>query len=271
MNKETRNLILFFILTFVASYASDFLIVFKGWDPNTPPGVVFFYIGTSAPAWVAILMIFFTYTKDERRDYFRRCLSFKQIKLPYWAFILLVFPMIFMIVLLLDTLMGGVLPGMTNLNACIAAPLTILPALFMALISGPGEEFGWRGYSLDPLIKRHGILRGSAILGFIWGIWHLPSFLMPQTWQGNTGFKFAGFWTFMIFCIGMTMLMTWVYLKTNRSILSAIMLHYFNAITFGITRPYSDRIWILSTVAITVIGLVLCILLERKAPPESEK
>jgi membrane protease YdiL (CAAX protease family) len=266
MNKETRNLILFFMLTFVASYLSEFMIVLKGWNPLTTPGVVFFWIGTSAPAWVAILMVIFTYTKDKRRDYFRRCFSFKQIKLPYWAFIILVFPMIFAVVVLFDKLMGGALPGMTNLNANIAAPLTIIPALFMAFLSGPGEEFGWRGYSLDPLLRRHGVLRASAILGFIWGIWHLPSFFMPQTWQGNIGFKFAGFWTFMLQCIGMTMIMTWVYLMTNRSVLSAIMMHYFNAITYGITRPYSDRIWILSTVAILAFGLVLCILLECKTP-----
>jgi uncharacterized protein len=271
MNKETRNLILFFILTFAASYVSEFLIVLKGWNPLTTPGVVFFTIGTSAPAWVALLMIFFTYNKDKRRDYFRRSFSFKQIKLPYWAFIVLVFPVILGIVILLDTQMGGARPGMTELNAYLAAPLTLPLALLMAFLSGPGEEFGWRGYSLDPLIKRLGVLRGSAILGFVWGLWHLPSFFMPQSWQGNTGFKFAGFWTFMIFSIGLTMMMTWVYLKTNRSILSAIMMHYFNAITFGYTRPYSDRIWILSTLAITVFGLVLCILLERKAPPERVK
>ena len=265
MNKETRNLIMFFILTFSATWVTYFTIVFNGWNPYTMPGMLFFWIGASAPGWVAALMVLFTYNKDRRRDYFRRCFSFKQIKLPYWAFIALVFPVIYVIFILLDTLMGGALPGMTNLHAYIAAPLTIPLALLMSFLSGPGEEFGWRGYSLDPLIKRHGILRGSAILGFIWGIWHLPSFFMPQTWQGNSGFKFAGFWTFMILAIGMTMMMTWVYLKTNRSILSAIMMHYFNAITFGITRPYSDRIWILCVASMTALGLVLCILLERKS------
>jgi membrane protease YdiL (CAAX protease family) len=265
MNKETRNLIMFFILTFVATWATYFTIVFNGWNPYTMPGMVFFWIGASAPGWVAVLMVLFTYNKDKRRDYFRRCFSFKQIKLPYWAFIVLVFPVIYVIIILLDTLMGGALPGMTNLNAYIAAPLTIPLALFMSFLSGPGEEFGWRGYSLDPLIKRHGVLRGSAILGFIWGIWHLPLFLMPQTWHGQMGFKFAGFWTFIIYCIGLAMMMTWVYLKTNRSILSAFMMHFFSNFTYGTIAPCSDRIWILCVVAITALGLVLCILLERKA------
>lgn len=267
MQKETRNLAIFFILTLLASYGCEFLVVLNGWNPSTKPGMVFNIIGTSAPAWVALLMVLFTFRKKQRRDYFHRCFSIKQIKLPYWVFIVFVYPVLFIIVLFADKLMGGAPPLMTELKAYLAAPLSIPLALLVNLLNGPGEEFGWRGYSLDPLLKRHGLLGGSVILGLIWGIWHLPSFFMPQTWQGQAGFKFAGFWTFMILCIGMSMLMTWVYLQTNRSILSAILMHYFNALTYGLTRPYSDRFWGFSTLAITALGLVLCILLQRRASP----
>jgi len=242
MNKEIRNLITSFILTFVATWATYFAIVFNDWNPYTMPGMVFFWTGASAPGWAAVLKVFFTYNKDKRRDYFRRCFSFKQIKLPYWAFIVLLFPMIYVIIILLDARMGIALSGMTNLNAYIAAPLTIPLALFISFLSGPGEEFGWRCYSVDPLIKRHGVLCGSAILGFIWSIWHLPLFFMPQTWHGQMGFKFAGFWAFMVQCIGLAMIMTWVYLKTNRSILSAFMMHFFSNFTYGTIAPCSNRI-----------------------------
>jgi uncharacterized protein len=265
MNKETRNLIVFFILTFVATWTAYFTIVLSGWSPYTKPGMVFFWVGASAPGWVAALMVFSTYNRHTRRDYFRRCFSFRQIKLPYWAFIVLVFPVIYATIISLDTLMGGALPGMANLNAYIAAPSTLPLALLMGFLSGPGEEFGWRGYALDPLIKRHGILRGSAVLGLIWSIWHLPMFLMPQTWHGQMGFRFAGFWTFVVECIGLAMLMTWVYLKTNRSILSALMLHFFSNFTYGTVAPCPDRIWILCVVATTALGLVLCMRMERQA------
>ncbi len=223
MKKETRNLILFFLATFAATWAAYFTIVFNGWDPYSMPGMAFLLIGGSAPSWVAVLIVLFTYDKEKRKDYFRRCISFKQIKLPYWAFIVFIFPLIFALIISVERLMGGSMPGMTNLKAYIAQPWIIPMALFMSFLSGPwSEEFGWRGYSLDPLLKRFGVLRGSAILGFIWGIWHLPLFLMPQTWHGQMGFKFAGFWSFMLYSIGLAMMMTWVYLRTNRSILSAI-------------------------------------------------
>jgi membrane protease YdiL (CAAX protease family) len=265
MNKETRNLVLFLLATFAATWATYFTIVFNGWDPYTMPGMAFLLIGGSAPSWVGVLMVLFTYDKEQRRDYFRRCFSFKQIKLPYWVFIVVVFPLIFAFIISLDMFMGGSLPGMTNLKAFIAQPWIIPMALFMSFLSGPwSEEFGWRGYSLDPLLKRFGILRGSITLGFIWGIWHLPLYFMPQTWHAKMGFQFAGFWSFMIYSIGLAMMMTWVYLSTNRSILSGFMMHLASNFTGNSFFPIADRVEILKMVVILVLGLALCILAERK-------
>ena len=266
MNKETRNLILFFTATFLATWITYFTIVINHWDPYTMPGMVVLLIGGSAPSWVAVIMVFITYDKEQRRDYFRRCISFRQVKLPYWAFILLVFPAIYAILIGIDMLMGGSLPGMVNLKAYLAQPSILPLALFMSFLSGPwSEEFGWRGYSLDPLLKRFGVLRGSVILGFIWGIWHLPLFLMPETWHGQMGFKFAGFWTFMLYSIGLAMMMTWVYLGTNRSILTGFLMHLANNFTGNTVYPYSDRIEVMRMAILVILGLVLCIQLERRS------
>jgi len=268
MKKGARSLILFFVFTFIATWITYSIIVINGWNPYTMPGMVFLLIGGSAPSWVAVLMVLFTFDRDERRDYFRRSFSFRQIKLPYWLFIIFGLPLLFTILILFDTSTGGSLPGMANLKAYIASPLSIPFAIFMSFLSGPwSEEFGWRGFSLDPLLQRFGTLRGSIILGFIWGIWHLPLFFMPQTWHGTMGFKFAGFWTFMIYTFGLTMMMTWVYVKTNRSILSGFMMHLVNNFTGQTIMPYSDRLEILRGVAMLVVGLVLVLVLERQTKP----
>ncbi|MBN1274573.1 MAG: CPBP family intramembrane metalloprotease [Candidatus Aminicenantes bacterium] len=41
-----------------------------------------------------------------------------------------------------------------------------------------GEEFGWRGYVQEKLIRKFGLTRGLLLLGAIWGYWHLPIGLM---------------------------------------------------------------------------------------------
>lgn len=41
-----------------------------------------------------------------------------------------------------------------------------------------GEEFGWRGYVQEKLLRRFGLHAGLLVLGVIWGLWHLPIGLM---------------------------------------------------------------------------------------------
>ncbi len=73
MNKETRNLTVFFVATFIATWTAYFTIVVNHWNPYNMPGMIFLLIGGSAPSWVAVILVFITYNNEQRRDYFRRC------------------------------------------------------------------------------------------------------------------------------------------------------------------------------------------------------
>lgn len=271
MSKESRRLLLFFLATFLATWAAYFTIIASSWNPYTLPGMVFLLIGGSAPSWVGILMVFFTFDNERRRDYFRRCFALGQIRLPYWAFMVLLFPIIYAVIIPLNLWLGGSMPGMLNLKAYLAQPGVIPLALFMSFLSGPwSEEFGWRGYALDPLIRRFGALHGSVILGFIWGIWHLPLFFMPQTWHGQIGFQFAGFWSFMFFSVGLAMVMSWVYIKTDRSILTGFIMHLASNFTSNLFLPYDSRLDVLRMAILLVLGVALCIFTERAPATKKE-
>jgi len=52
------------------------------------------------------------------------------------------------------------------LQSCLGGVVTI------------GEEFGWRGYVQEKLLRRFGLHAGLLLLGVIWGLWHLPIGLM---------------------------------------------------------------------------------------------
>ncbi|NIM48808.1 MAG: CPBP family intramembrane metalloprotease, partial [Gemmatimonadales bacterium] len=63
--------------------------------------------------------------------------------------------------------------------AVIGIPLSGLAATF-------GEEYGWRGFLQDELVKL-GTLRGVLLIGVVWGLWHFPVILRgvhtyPETW-----------------------------------------------------------------------------------------
>jgi membrane protease YdiL (CAAX protease family) len=73
------------------------------------------------------------------------------------------------------------------------APAVVLPLVFLATlvvtpvmnsVLGFGEELGWRGYLLPKLLPL-GKPRAYALLGLVWGLWHLPLVLVGFTYPGH--------------------------------------------------------------------------------------
>ncbi len=94
-------------------------------------------------------------------------------------------------------------------------------AVSLLLDPGPvGEEFGWRGFALPRLLQRFNPIVASLILGLIWGVWHLPAFLIPELPQSH--FNFAAF---LASTVALTIVITWLWLKSKGSLLVAIAAH----------------------------------------------
>ena len=91
----------------------------------------------------------------------------------------------------------------------------------MSLVLGPlSEEFGWRGYALDPLQSKWSALAASLVLGVFWLFWHTPEFFMAGIPTGEIVSGIVPFLTFAADVIAMAVLYTWVFNNTRRSILS---------------------------------------------------
>jgi membrane protease YdiL (CAAX protease family) len=56
--------------------------------------------------------------------------------------------------------------------------LSLLIQSLLGSIVTIGEEFGWRGYLQEKLLRKYGLNGGLILLGIIWGYWHLPIGLM---------------------------------------------------------------------------------------------
>jgi membrane protease YdiL (CAAX protease family) len=117
--------------------------------------------------------------------------------------------------------------------------LTQLGSFLPLLILGPlSEEIGWRGYALGRLQTRWNALTSSLIVGFVWGLWHLPLFMMVGTSQHEFGFPFIGF---LIKMMASSILYTWLYNNTQQSLSLAILLHWLytyaaQVLSSGVTR-----------------------------------
>ncbi|WBW97345.1 CPBP family intramembrane glutamic endopeptidase [Oceanirhabdus sp. W0125-5] len=145
-------------------------------------------------------------------------------------------------------------------------PLYMLIMYFPIMIIGGGlEELGWRGFVLPELLKSFSPIISSLILGVIWAIWHLPLFyLLPHTSQYAMNFPF-----YLCGVIGITFMMTWVYIKTQSTLLSIIYHAAFNSVfSIGFSTLVTDKVTTFNGIVVVVhivLGIVLLFRTQRHA------
>jgi CAAX protease family protein len=96
------------------------------------------------------------------------------------------------------------------------------PERLAALVVFPlGEEFGWRGFAHPRIVAKHGLAKGSLILGAVWGIWHLMYAITPDA----AGFDVFEFGLTMVELPLYSLLVAWAFERSNRSMAVAIAFH----------------------------------------------
>lgn len=177
--------------------------------------IALFFAGGFVPS---LLAIFLTWKKEGLsglRLLGRRIIQFKL----GWRWYALTFLIVIAATagqLIINTLLGSSFDG----YLFVAQLGSFLPLLIIGPLS---EEIGWRGYALERLQTRWNALTSSLIVGLVWGLWHLPLFMMVGTSQHELGIPFIGF---LITMMASSILYTWLYNNTQQSLWSAILLHW---------------------------------------------
>lgn len=199
-----------------------------GQDIWAGPQVWLLYIGGLGPVAAALLLLYGAGDPTQQRDYWRRVFDYRRIRGGWQAAVWLMWPGLRLLALLLAVWTTGATPDLAPLRELLRAPGWLLAQLLFWLVFGPiPEELGWRGYALDRLQGRFDALISSLILGAVWAMWHLPLFFIRGTYQhSEVGLGSAWFWLFVVNLIAGSILYTWVYNNTQRSILSAILFHF---------------------------------------------
>lgn len=260
MARQNRNLILFFVATFLWTWACYLPIVLSRQSQLEMPWMILLICGGMGPSLVGVVLVLLTYTKAEQKEFWSRCFSVRRIHFRWWLVIFLLLPALYLTTIGVDLALGGSLPGMTQLRSLISNPAAWPLTVFLSFMSGPwSEEFGWRGFALRPLLMRMGVLKGTMLLGVAWGVWHLPLYFMSAGWHAQMGFGLVGFWTFIAYSIAISFVMTWIYLNTNESILSGMMVHFVMNFSAQLLFPHSDRVELLRVVPLLLVGVIGCL------------
>ncbi|HKN54234.1 MAG TPA: CPBP family intramembrane glutamic endopeptidase [Amycolatopsis sp.] len=106
--------------------------------------------------------------------------------------------------------------------------LSLLAAYAVGLViqmltTGLAEEPGWRDFALPHMQRRFGPLRGTLVLGMLWGTWHLPLFLTE--WGGWPDVHWLPVMEFVVSAVMISVVMTWVFNRTGESLPLAMILH----------------------------------------------
>jgi uncharacterized protein len=251
---------LFFGLTYGLSWAIWVPYILSGKTVDSPvPALI---MACSVPSLVGILLTHLTSDNAGRNDFWKRVVGFKLIGLRWFAVIIGLFPFLLVLGLLADNLFGGALPPLRGAAQTLTRPAALILFIGANIIGGPlGEELGWRGFALDRLQNKWNALVASLILGMIWAAWHLPLFFIKGTPQQGMGFGTFLFWLWSLQVVSLSVLTTWVYNNTQRSILSAVFMHFMFNSTYGITQqdglPLPPSTFAANTVIIAVAALMV--------------
>jgi hypothetical protein len=82
-------------------------------------------------------------------------------------------------------------------------------------VNGYGEETGWRGFALPLLQRRFTPLTAMLLLAAIWAGWHLPMFLVVNSFRGFSAVTVVGW------LLGLTagsIVLGWLYNRSGGSV-----------------------------------------------------
>ena len=216
------SLVTFFLLTYVVTWMSwiaAWAIFGGGASAGHPrPGLqmLFFFLGTFAPSFVAVWLTARHEGRAGVRELFRRLLQWR-VGLRWYVFALTYIAAIKLAAALIHRLATGEWPRFGDEPLYLMLAATIGSTL---LLGQAGEEIGWRGYALPRLAARFGLARASIVLGIIWAAWHLPLFFIPGT--DTTGQSFP---LYLLQVTALSVAIAWLYANTNGSLLLTMLMH----------------------------------------------
>lgn len=153
--------------------------------------------------------------------------------------------------------------------------VSILSLAGFSAIAGFGEEFGWRGYLLPRLLTDHRRSREIlVIIGFIWGVWHLPVELSPllkagfvatSSWASVIGLALLSGIQMIAASIALSFVFGAVWLKSRSIFLVSLIHGYFIGFrdAFGILLNYPPAFRLTRIFILVPIWLVLYRWLEQ--------
>ena len=217
-------------------------------------------IGLLAPVFVAAYL--FLSNRELFADLKQRSFRMKGFNPVYTVFSILLIFVSMVISQLISVLFGHsinqfYISGYPSFTSALFSPWFIL------IFAPIAEELAWHSYGTDTLRHRFNLFTTSVIFALYWVFWHLPLSFIKGYYHSNIvaeGWLYSLNFVFSLFVF--VILINWLYFKTNRNLLIAVLFHLSANISNEIfaTHPDSNVI----QTGILLIVAIIVLIKERK-------
>ena len=211
-------------------------------------------LGLLGPTVIAFSMIW--PHPEMREDIKRRIIGLKGIRLPY-GFLTCFLMLASILLAQAISLLFGHSADQFHFAGKSSFSAGIFPGWFLLFLAPLVEELAWHSYGTDSLRQRMNLLKTSLLFGVFWGIWHMPLSFIKGYYHSNvaeTGLLYSI--NFMVSLVPYVILMNWLYYKTHRSILVAVVFHITAGCFNELFRTHPDS-KVIQTVLLLVLSIVV--------------
>ncbi|MFD3403600.1 type II CAAX prenyl endopeptidase Rce1 family protein [Kribbella sp. NPDC058693] len=240
-----RSLVVFGVVCLVLTWVPWAILGLTGTDVNEGVGSLVFALAASGPSLAALVMWLW---RRERRRVVRWSWRWPVAAVGFGA-----------LAPFAACVLSGRLPELAGrASSVVAGAGGVLGAAAYTFLAGPvSEEFGWRGYVQPRLREYFGPLGTTAVLGAVWGLWHVPLYFLPGTGQHDDGLFTSAGVTFFLELFPLTFLMLFVSEKLLGGVPGAILVHAAWNLTEELVPPLGHAVWLELLVMIVMAAALL--------------
>ena len=253
--------ILLTILWSFSIWSLLFLYIEPGGLTKNPPPIYFLFVVICGfgPKLTGLLTTRFVYGREGLQALWARV---RIARVGGWWFALLIIPAV--------TALTPLLRWAAGYPVDTGAMVSLIGSgIALGLTAGLMEEFGWRGFLLPHLLKRYSPLAATLLLGLIWGgLWHGYADYFGLGGRGLTSLV-------LIILLGpilltaWSLIITWVYERTQGSMLLAYFMHVSissSALIFGqtYTTTTEEITWTAISTGLAVLAAAVIWLFVRR-------
>ena len=215
------------VLFFLMAYLFTWIFWVPAIFVNETLGSVLMVLGLFAPPVVSTVFVLVSGSDVLKRDLRNKLIGFYKVKWGNVAISIVVFAVIIVYSILLSLAFGQSLDQFSFTDDFSFTGVGIGSALVTITLASIIEEVGWKGYCEDSIGEYMNWFWESMVFGALWSFWHFPLIFIKGTYQAGLMVNPLYVINFFISGIPLGVIITWVYLASDRSILACMIFHLF--------------------------------------------